>query len=288
MTVYQIPSKTTEGRTYTVDLVAGTCNCTAGTHRQPCTHIGSAFLLEREAGRSDIWAKLREEFPASQVSKLPKNVAKEGNASNCNICHGYHRHAAVHLDYVGHAEVTNRLLTVDPLWQWEPMALTAEGLPAFKMAGASPVGLWIRLTVGGVTRLGFGSVEPGKFEAEKELIGDAIRNASMRFGVALDLWAKSDLHAAANDDTPPAPAPRQAASAPAPEPETDPEPGWWIGFKEAAKQAELTAEDLAAVTGEAPTLKRVQAWIDAATDRHFTNFIAEAQRLKARGGKPFE
>jgi hypothetical protein len=28
----------------------------------------------------------------------------------------------------------------------------------------------------------------------KEKIGDAIRNAAMRFGVALDLWAKIDLH----------------------------------------------------------------------------------------------
>ncbi len=28
----------------------------------------------------------------------------------------------------------------------------------------------------------------------KECIGDAIRNAAMRFGVALDLWSKADRH----------------------------------------------------------------------------------------------
>jgi hypothetical protein len=28
----------------------------------------------------------------------------------------------------------------------------------------------------------------------KEIIGDALRNAAMRFGAALDLWHKGDLH----------------------------------------------------------------------------------------------
>jgi hypothetical protein len=40
----------------------------------------------------------------------------------------------------------------------------------------------------GVTRIGVGD---GK--NAKERIGDAIRNAAMRFGVALDLWAKENL-----------------------------------------------------------------------------------------------
>jgi hypothetical protein len=55
----------------------------------------------------------------------------------------------------------------------------------------------------------------------KEAIGDALRNAAMRFGAALDLWAKSDLREAqtehpktADDDAHYTPAPRQAAAAP--------------------------------------------------------------------------
>lgn len=88
------------------------------------------------------------------------------------------------LDYVGHAAVTDRLLTVDPEWSWEPMALGPNGLPAVDHAG----NLWIRLTICGVTRIGVGD---GK--SAKECIGDAIRNAAMRFGVALDLWAKENL-----------------------------------------------------------------------------------------------
>jgi hypothetical protein len=88
------------------------------------------------------------------------------------------------LDYCGHAAVTDRLLAVDPTWTWEPMATTPEGLPMPDGSG----NLWIKLTVCGVTRIGVGD---GK--SMKELIGDAIRNAAMRFGVALDLWSKEEL-----------------------------------------------------------------------------------------------
>jgi hypothetical protein len=58
-------------------------------------------------------------------------------------------------------------------------------------------GMWIRLTICGVTRLGYGDAQ-GKTggNATKERIGDALRNAAMRFGAALDLWHKGDLHEA--------------------------------------------------------------------------------------------
>ncbi len=120
-------------------------------------------------------AALREPFPPELIDKLPKGGTT--------------------LDYVGHAAVTDRLLKVDPTWNWEPLAYTDEGLPLFtRAANGNPIGLWIKLTIAGVTRLGYGSVAPGAFDAEKQLIGDALRNAAMRFGVALDLWSKSDLY----------------------------------------------------------------------------------------------
>lgn len=119
-------------------------------------------------------AKLREPFPPEAIGKLPRG--------------------GVQLDFVGHATVTDRLLTVDPYWNWEPLAFDEAGLPLCELnAGGKPCGLWIKLTVLGVTRLGYGSVEGSKAEPVKELIGDALRNAAMRFGVALDLWSKSDL-----------------------------------------------------------------------------------------------
>lgn len=112
----------------------------------------------------DKAALLRKPFPANVIGKLPKGGTQ--------------------LDYVGHAATTDRLLQVDPAWNWEPFATDANGLPAVDSRG----NLWIRLTVCGVTRIGVGD---GK--SHKELIGDAIRNAAMRFGVALDLWSKDEL-----------------------------------------------------------------------------------------------
>ena len=81
----------------------------------------------------------------------------------------------------------------------EPVAFGPTGLPAVDQNG----GMWIKLTVCGVTRLGYGSAD-GKTggDAVKELIGDALRNAAMRFGAALDLWHKGDLHAD-EEDAPP-------------------------------------------------------------------------------------
>jgi hypothetical protein len=147
-------------------------------------------------------AKLRAPFPANQVSKLPKETKAQkeerekdrSKGVSCNICGGWHHKNTIHLDYVGHAALTDRLLDVDPMWSWEPVAFR-DGLPAFDQTG----GLWIKLTVCGVTRLGYGhaagktTMDPGA--REKEVIGDALRNAAMRFGAALDLWHKGDLHA---------------------------------------------------------------------------------------------
>lgn len=147
---------------------------------------------------ADPLAKLREPFPAHQISKLPKPFKKDAQKGKCPECGGYHGLPAVHLDYVGHAALTDRLLDVDPLWTWEPVADPASlGLPV------APGGMWIRLTVCGMTRYGFGHPD-GKTggDAVKETIGDALRNAAMRFGAALDLWHKGDLHAEEGDPTP--------------------------------------------------------------------------------------
>ncbi len=141
---------------------------------------------------------LRVPFAAHHISKLPKPYKKDSPKGKCGECGGYHGLPAVHLDYVGHAALTDRLLDVDPLWSWEPVADPASsGLPS------TPGGMWIRLTVCGVTRYGFGHPD-GKVggDAVKETIGDALRNAAMRFGAALDLWHKGQLHEAETPETP--------------------------------------------------------------------------------------
>jgi hypothetical protein len=143
---------------------------------------------------------LRAPFAENHISKLPKPTKKQTEevradfkkGRRCTICGAWHHPDVVHLDYVGHAALTDRLLDVDLEWDWEPFALDERGLPAFDQFG----GLWIKLTVLGKTRPGYGSAD-GKTggDAVKETIGDALRNAAMRFGAALDLWHKGDLHA---------------------------------------------------------------------------------------------
>jgi hypothetical protein len=166
---------------------------------------------------------LRTPFPAEYVGKLPrvtcpqcsKGQCGEHSKAKCAECGNYISTRHIHLDYVGHADVTIRLLDVDPEWTWAPKttdpdpdmlkAAVASGDPEIvRMVidnappkfetdrNGNPVGLWIRLTVGGVTRLGVGSCPSNQNDAEKVLIGDALRNAAMRFGVAVDLWAKGD------------------------------------------------------------------------------------------------
>jgi hypothetical protein len=114
--------------------------------------------------KSDIWDELRKPFPKEVVGKLPKG--------------------GIQLDFVGHAAVTDRLLHVDPNWTWEPLGTDDNGLPVLDAEN----NLWIKLTISGVTRLGVGDGRN-----MKERIGDALRNAAMRFGVALDLWTKDEL-----------------------------------------------------------------------------------------------
>lgn len=137
----------------------------------------------------DVAAKLRAPFKPEQIGLLPKPTNKDNQKGTCDVCGKYHGLPAVHLDYVGHAAATDRLLQVDPNWTWRPMAVDPNGHPIFDTSG----GLWILLTVAGVTRPGYGDSQGGK--GSKEVIGDALRNAAMRFGVALDLWSKEDLHA---------------------------------------------------------------------------------------------
>ena len=96
----------------------------------------------------------------------------------------------VYLDYVGHADITKILIEVDPLWNWEPVAWE-HGRPAITERDGIAT-LWVRLTLLGKTMLGCGSVSASKEDLDKELIGDSLRNAAMRFGIALALWSNAE------------------------------------------------------------------------------------------------
>lgn len=161
--------------------------------------------IDKTTAKPTGLALLREPFPANQISKLPKPTKRQTEivredfkkGVRCKLCGAWHHPDVVHLDYVGHAALTDRLLDCDPAWNWEPVALDDRGAPMLDGNG----GMWIRLTVCGQTRLGYGHPDGKKGgDAVKEVIGDALRNAAMRFGAALDFWHKGDLH---GDDEPP-------------------------------------------------------------------------------------
>lgn len=166
-------------------------------------------------------AALRHPFPPEAIGKLPRvtcracskapgKVCDKHSKVSCEVCRNWITTAHIHLDFVGHAGVTDRLLVVDPEWSWEPVAFDEGGAPLIRMVG-SEASMWIRLTVAGVTRLGVGTANSDVFELPKQLISDALRNAAMRFGVALDLWSKEDLQAVSGAP----PLPEEGAASPA-------------------------------------------------------------------------
>lgn len=176
---------------------------TSHTQNQP-----EPYAYSRQE-QKDALARLREPFKPEEILQRPEIVCDDCERHPEKVCPKHHlvrcsgcgqtvTVAHTDLSYVGHAEATERLLDVDPFWGWAPVAVDAHGLPMLDDKG----GLWIRLTVVGVSRLGYGS-GGGRGRggsSVKELIGNAIRNAGMRFGMALDLWKKSDQRLAADAD----------------------------------------------------------------------------------------
>ena len=112
--------------------------------------------------RHEALRKLSDEWwdpPAELIDTLPKG--------------------GIELKYLSHAWVRKALQDHDPDWWWEPMSCDDQGQPVIERdSQGQPVGFWIWLHVLGTKRPGYGSVEPGKRDAVKELIGDALRNAA--------------------------------------------------------------------------------------------------------------
>ena len=208
-------------------------------------------------------AALMKDFSAEQMGHKPatwckqcSNAARSGQGKSCanhrevrcDKCKTRITEAHVCLDFVGHADVRARLCEVDPEWTWTPFEFPGTG--SLVLHDGQPVGLWIHLTIGGVSKPGYGSCDKGKAEAMKELIGDAIRNAGLSFGIAWKLWAKGERSSTTDggdenaqpqqkaesfENATPAPQRRQAsrpAAAPAPEATAPPgaETNWdWMG-----------------------------------------------------------
>lgn len=214
-------------------------------------------ILAKPAGRYD---KQAQKF---QCVEPNRNATADGI-----YCGGFHQRS-IHLRYVGHAGITMRLNEVDPAWNWEPLSWTPAGLPYIENGA-----LWIKLTVLGVTRLGVGDSERGQgVNAIKEMIGDALRNAAMRFGVGTYLWSKSEKAAQLQagqfeDEQPaPAPAPQQQPAAPIPTP--------WHDEAEAKFQQNLKAN-----WNNLANLTDMTRWYTSHTNLPDQHRNALAQRLQ--------
>jgi len=96
----------------------------------------------------------------------------------------------INLAYVSHADITRILIEIDPSWNWQPVAWD-NGRPAITVMNDTAT-MWASLTLLGKTLLGVGTAKANKPDLDKELIGDFLRNAAMRFGISLSLWSKQD------------------------------------------------------------------------------------------------
>jgi hypothetical protein len=220
---------------------------------------------------ADKAAALRAPFPPEQIGKLPK-----GGTS---------------LDFVGHAAVTDRLLAVDPLWKWDPDR-TGDGRWDVQQYGNDAV-LTGTLTVCGVTRPCVGIAPAKSFELLKQLQSDAIRNGAMRFGVALDLWSREDLHAEPAE----APAPRKKAAAKKPavqrsgvEMDAPPVGGDPIGDG-LVPVASAKASLLATCGGDTELAKRLWGSMPDGpnvTAADLDALLDQAEAVMAEAGRPFE
>jgi hypothetical protein len=103
----------------------------------------------------------------------------------------------INLAYVSHAEITRILIEIDPMWNWQPVAWV-DGRPAIHEANGVAT-MWGTLTLLGKSLVGVGSVRADKPDLDKELVGDFLRNAAMRFGICLSLWSKQDWETPRNN-----------------------------------------------------------------------------------------
>jgi hypothetical protein len=102
----------------------------------------------------------------------------------------------INLAYVSHAEITRILIEIDPMWNWQPINWV-DGRPAIHEANGVAT-MWATLTLLGKSLVGVGSVRSDKPDLDKELVGDFLRNAAMRFGICLSLWSKQDWEVKGN------------------------------------------------------------------------------------------
>lgn len=174
-------------------------------------------MSENTDENKDKWLALRKDFPDSSIGLLPKVICgscaqatkaarsaldkhcDRHQMSKCKDCGNYITNGHIHLNYVGHAAITDRLNSAVGPENWEliPLAFDDTGNPKTDQQGQ----MWFKLTILGASKICVGD---GSASA-KELIGDALRNGCMRFGVATKLWSKEELESSLELEPPKVP-----------------------------------------------------------------------------------
>lgn len=98
--------------------------------------------------------------------------------------------AGTTLDFVGHADITKILISIDPHWRLVPIAWD-NGRPAVNVVNDMAT-CWFEMTLLGQARLAVGSAKANSADLDKILYGDALRNGAMRYGIGLSLWTKQE------------------------------------------------------------------------------------------------
>jgi len=116
------------------------------------------------------------------------------------------------LSYVGHADITRILISVDPHWRLVPIAWE-NGRPACNIVNDMAT-MWFELTLLGTSRLAIGTAKANAFDLDKQLYGDALRNGAMRFGISLNLWTKNEWEELDHNPAPSKPRPTSLVNPP--------------------------------------------------------------------------
>lgn len=206
----------------------------------PAAHLDHELFDDADMRRRTLLRSIPTAWadpPPRMIGKLPRGKRRGSPKGVCkprsqggdapddqdHFCGGWHTLPAIHLDYMGHADVTEALIRIDPEFTYTPGWNTTAGpLGPFALTDQrNPKNILLEMTLFGVTRPCVGTIEGDVNDPLKELLSDGLRNGAMRFGIAVRLWSKADHHDVV-DESEPAPRP-QAAAQPAQGPQVAPE-----------------------------------------------------------------
>lgn len=145
----------------------------------------------------EVARALAKPFDSQQVGKLPRggDDVPKGQWSRCRECKQKTPPNHFHVDYIGHAVVTDRLNSVVGPAGWSWTLVTVERDQGGRLLAVVGEMTVLEHTKG--PEIGTPAQTQREYgDALKSAISDYICRAAMRFGVALDLWAKQQLESA--------------------------------------------------------------------------------------------